>query len=150
MPRSIDAALVGNGAAHPQIVADVLRVAGRSLIFRDYRSRPAAFHAIDLQQVYAALDLTTPRPTLYVASASGASVARLLEQTPRIDPRIRVIDKHPLQPSDPSGLIIFYLTVTATIVGLATVLQVRANATGLSCAAGSCLSAPWRSLERWS
>jgi hypothetical protein len=28
MPRSIDAALVGNGPAHPQILADVQRVAG--------------------------------------------------------------------------------------------------------------------------
>ena len=132
MPRSIDAALVGNGAAHPQIVVDGQRVAGGSLIFRDYPSRPAAFHAIDLQQVYAALDLRTTRPTLYVASASGASVARVLEETPRIDPRIRVIDTHPLQRSDPGGLVIFYLTVTATIVGFATVFQVRTNATGLS------------------
>lgn len=132
MPRSIDAALVGDGAARPQIVADVQRVAGSSLIFRDHLSRKAAFHAIDLQQVYAALDLTTPRPTLYVASASGVSVARVLEQTPRIDPRIRVIDTHPLQRSDPSGLVIFFLTVTATIVGFATVFHVRTNAAGLS------------------
>ena len=132
MPRSIDAALVGNGAAHPQIVADVQRVAGSSLIFRDYPSRPAAFHAIDLQHVYATLDLTTPRPALYVASALGASVARVLEQAPAVDPRVRVIDTHPLQRSDPSGLVIFYLTLTATIVGFTTVFQVRTDAMGLS------------------
>ena len=132
MPGSIEAALVGNGPAHPQIVADVQRAAGSSLIFRDHLSRQAAFRAIDLQQVYAALDLTTPRPTLYIASASVSSAARVLEQAPRIDPRIRVIDTHPLQPSDPSGLVIFYLAVTATIVGFATVFQVRTYAAGLS------------------
>ena len=61
------------------------RVAEGSLAFRPYSSTAAALHAIDLQQVYAALDLTPARPTLYVASAAGASVARVLERISATD-----------------------------------------------------------------
>lgn len=52
-----------------------------NLVFRRYASVPAALHAIDQQHVYAALDLTSNRPTLYVASAAGAAVARVLDRT---------------------------------------------------------------------
>ena len=149
MPRSIDAALVGNGAAHPQIVVDGQRVAGGSLIFRDYPSRPAAFHAIDLQQVYAALDLRTTRPTLYVASASGASVARVLEETPRIDPRIRVIDTHPLQRSDPGGWSSFTSPSRPRSSGSPPSSRCGQTRRVYLCAAGLCSCAPWRSLGLW-
>jgi hypothetical protein len=84
-------------------------------------------HRID-----AALDLTATRPTLYVASAAGASVARVLEGISTVDPTVRVVDTHPLPATDPSGLDIFYLMLVTTIIGFFTVFQVRANAGGLS------------------
>src|SRR5689334_18897940 len=46
-------------------------------------------------------------------------------------PRVRVVDIHPLAPSDPNGVDIFYLMLVATIVGFITVFQLRANAQGL-------------------
>jgi hypothetical protein len=64
-------------------------VARGKLDFTRYASVPAALHAIDEQRVYAALDLESARPTLYVASAAGASVARLLEQISAVDPSVR-------------------------------------------------------------
>jgi hypothetical protein len=131
VPHRIDAALVGEAAQHPHAVAAVERVADDSLSFRRYGSVAAARHAIDLQRVYAALDLTSARPTLYVASAAGASVARVLEQISASDPAVRVVDTHPLSVSDPNGVDIFYLMFVTTIVGFLTVLQVRANAGGL-------------------
>ena len=64
-----------------------------------------------------------------MASAAGASVARVLERR-RVDPRVRVVDTHPLAPTDPNGLDIFYRMLVATVLGFLTVFQVRANAGG--------------------
>jgi hypothetical protein len=132
VPRHIDAALVGGPTARVGTVSSVQSVADGSLVFRRYASVPAALTAMDQQNVYAALDLTSPRPTLYVASAAGASVARVLERISTVDPTVRVVDTHPLGTTDPNGLEVFYLMLIATIAGFFTVFQVRQNAGGLS------------------
>jgi hypothetical protein len=132
VPHRIDAAVVGNPALHVHTVAAVEHVAGNGLVFARYRSVAAALRAIDLQHVYATLDLTGARPTLYVASAAGASVARVLERISAVDPAVRVVDAHPLDPHDPNGVDIFYLMLVATIVGFITIFQVVANAGPLS------------------
>ena len=132
VPHRIDAALVGDPAAQAGTVDGIQQVADGSLVFRRYASVPAALHAIDEQDVYAALDLTSNRPTLYVASAAGASVARLLQEISTINPSVRVVDTHPLGTADPNGLDIFYLMLVTTIIGFFTVFQVRANAGSLS------------------
>jgi hypothetical protein len=131
VPHRIDAALVGDPGSHHRTVEAVQGVAENALEFGRYGSVTAALNAIELQEVYAALDLRSARPTLYVASAAGASVARILERVSATDPRVRVVDTHPLAPTDPNGLDIFYLMLVGTIVGFLTVLQVRANAGGL-------------------
>jgi hypothetical protein len=131
VPHRFDAALVGTAEAHPRTVAAVEAVAQDQLAFRRYASVQAALHAIDQQQVYTVLDLTSTRPTLYVASAAGVSVARVLEGISAVDPTVRVVDTHPLDMHDPSGVDIFYLMLATTIVGFITVLQVRGNAGGL-------------------
>lgn len=128
VPHRIEAALVGNPASDQPTVNAVRTVAQHTIQFTRYRSVTGALRAIDEQQVYAALDLSSPRPTLYVASAAGASVARLLEGVAVADPSVRVVDTHPLTSNDPNGLDIFYLMLVGTIVGFLTVFQVRANA----------------------
>jgi hypothetical protein len=132
VPRHIGAALVGDPKTHGRTVQAVQRVSRRSLDFARYDSAAAALRAIDRQQVYTALDLDAPRPTLYVASAAGASVARVLEKIAVVAPSVRVVDTHPLAKSDPNGLDIFYLMLVATIIGFLTVFQTRANAGPLS------------------
>jgi hypothetical protein len=132
VPHRIDAALVGDPAAHTRTVREVQRVVDGSLAFRRYASVPDALHAIDVQRVYTALDVSSSRPTLYVASAAGASVARVLEQIALADPAVRVVNTHPLPATDPSGLDIFYLMLVTTIVGFITVFQVRGNAGEMS------------------
>jgi hypothetical protein len=132
VPHRIDAGLVGVPAGQAGTVDAVQRVARGSLVFHSYASVPAARHAIDEQNIYAALDLTSNRPTLYVASAAGASVARVLEQISAVDPAVRVVDTHPLGPADPSGVDTFYLMLVTTIIGFITVFQIRANAGALS------------------
>jgi hypothetical protein len=128
VPHRIDAALVGDPAAHAPTVRAVEQVAQNGLSFQPYSSRAAALRALDLQHAYAVLDVSSARPTLYVASAAGASVARLLERISAVDPRVRVVDAHPLEAHDPSGVEIFYLMLVATIVGFITVFQVAAQA----------------------
>jgi hypothetical protein len=132
VPRHIDAALVGDPKTHGHTVQAVQRAAQKSLDFTHYDSAAAALRAIDRQQVYAALDTAPARPTLYVASAAGASVARVLEKIAVVDAGIRVVDTHPLAKTDPNGLDIFYLMLVATIIGFLTVFQTRANAGALS------------------
>ena len=132
VPHRIDAALVGDATTHAQTVRAVDGVAEGSLAFHRYSSLPTALHAVEEQRVYTALDLTARRPTLYVASAAGASVARVLERITTVDPAVRVVDAHPLAANDPNGLDIFYTMLVATIIGFLTVFQVRANAGGLS------------------
>jgi hypothetical protein len=131
VPHRIDTAVVGNPRAHASVVEAIDHAAGGELDFHPYPSVGAALGAIDAQQVYAALDLTRRRPSLYVASAAGASVARVLEKVTAADPRVRVVDTHPLPSSDSQGLDLFYLMLVATILGFLTVFQVRANAAGL-------------------
>ena len=58
-------------------------------------------------------------------------MARVLERISASDPEVRVVDIHPLSPSDPNGVDIFYLMLVATIVGFITVFQVRSNAGGV-------------------
>jgi hypothetical protein len=131
VPHHIDAALVGDPAAHPRTIESVQQTAAGSLVFHHYASVASARRAIDEQQVYAALDLTSSPPTLYVASAAGASVARVLEKVSAAAPAVRVVDTHPLSAADPNGLDIFYLMLVTTIIGFLTVFQVRANASGM-------------------
>jgi hypothetical protein len=131
VPHRIDAGLVGDPSAHPAAVKAVQGGTENSLDFTEYGSASAALHAIDLQRVYAALDLTSASPTLYVAGAAGASLARVLEKVTSVDPNVRVVDTHPLKSTDPSGVDIFYLMLIGSIVGFITVFQVRANAGAL-------------------
>jgi hypothetical protein len=131
IPRHINAAIVGDGGTHSGPIDSTERVAGGKLDFHAYPSLPAALHAIDSQKVYAALDVASRPPTLYLASAGGASVARVLERVATVDPGVRVRDTHPLSVHDPNGLNIFYLMLVATIVGFLTVFQVWANAGAL-------------------
>ena len=136
VPRRIDAALVGEPTTDAGTVKAVQGVAENSLDFTQYESRTAALQAIDRQDVYAALDLTPARPTLYVASAAGASVARVLGKISTVDPSVRVVDTHPLESTDPERLDLFYLMLVGTIVGFVTVFQARALAGAFRCSTG--------------
>jgi hypothetical protein len=148
VPHRIDAALVGDPTGHARTVDAVQQVARGGLAFHRYASVPAALHAIVEQDAYAGLDLTSTRPTLYLASAAGASVSRVLERISAVDPTVRVVDTHPLGTADPNGVDIFYLMLVTTIVGFFTLFQVRLNAGACRCAGGRASSSPWRSPGR--
>jgi uncharacterized membrane protein len=135
-PHHITVGLVGRTAQQPALIGALERATHGALTFRPYASPAAAQQAIGQQATYAALVPGPGRPQLLISSASGASVARVLEQAAevaqRAGQRVRVVDLHPLPPADPQGLTSFYVTLAASIVGFVTMFQLRGNAAGLS------------------
>ena len=97
---------------------------------------PPAGEAIDDQAIYAALVLDQGIPRVLVSSASGYSVARVLEMAAEqieleTGLRLYIVDLHLLPPTDPQGLVSFYVTLASSILGFVTMFQLRANAPGL-------------------
>ena len=133
-PHDVPVAVVGGAAANAQITAALQAGAADGLDLHPYPSLAAARAAIDDQEVFAVVAGGADPPTLYVSSASGSSVSRVLTQIVQAVPPglgVRVVDLHPLPRSDPQGLTSFYVTIAATILGLVTVFQLRVHAGGV-------------------
>jgi hypothetical protein len=137
-PHDIPIGLVSGSRPAADLAADLESRTGTTFVVRGYRSESDAEAAIREQHVYGAL-VEQPDGTarLYVSSASGASVARLLENdAPRlqqsIDRPVTVIDAHPLAPRDPNGLVLFYMSLAAVIIGFVGAIQTRVNAAALT------------------
>jgi hypothetical protein len=136
-PHHVAVGLVGKPAEHPALVGALERSTGGELAFRRYPSAAAVQTAIDRQSEYGALVLTPGPPRLLLSSASGASVAQVLEQAAvrashALKEPIPVVNLHPLPPGDPLGLVEFYATLAASIVGFVAMFQLRANVPGVS------------------
>jgi hypothetical protein len=139
-PHRIAGVVVGDPASQPALVARLERDLGGSLRLRPVPSAAAAREELRRQRAYTALVLSGRRPQLLVTSATGASVARLLEQAAQkiadtTGPAIVVEDVRPLSPKDPQGLVLFYAMLGATIAGFLLTFQLRATASALSLAA---------------
>ncbi len=136
-PHHIPAGVVGNPGTQPGMIAALEAATRDGLKLTRYPSVAAAEQAIAEQKIYATLVLERPRAQLLIASAAGTSVARVLEQAANVVAQTRagplpVRDLHPLPPGDPQGLVTFYGTLAATILGFVTMFQLRANAPDLS------------------
>ena len=136
-PHDIPAAVVGQPARRPGVIPALEAATGNGLRLTAYPSLARAEHAISEQRIYAALALQDSRPRLFVASAAGTSVARVLEKAAQAVPAraggpLQIVDLHPLPPTDPQGLVSFYATLAATILGFVTMFQLRAHAESLS------------------
>lgn len=78
-----------------------------------------------------------PVMELDIASASGASVAEVLAKTaPKVGKRVgvpvRIEDIKPLQRGDPRGLVLFYISLAAVIVGFVGAIQMSVHARALN------------------
>jgi hypothetical protein len=136
-PHHIPAGLVGDPARRPELVNALKRATGGALQFHPFYSVEAVRTAINEQKIYAALVLEPGKPQLLISSASGVSVARVLEQAAvqvaqRVSPPLAIVDLHPLPPADPQGLVGFYVTLAATILGFISMFQLAAHAPQLS------------------
>ncbi|GAA2459127.1 ABC transporter permease [Streptomyces macrosporus] len=144
-PRHIPVAVVGDTAAHEEradAFADAMSEDLRSsLDLSEYPDRAAADEALEAQKVFAVLSIPADpdreRPVLEVSSASGASVAELLTQAARTvgektGLRVAVRDAKPLDPGDPRGLALFYVTLAAVVAGFIGAIQLSVNAKALN------------------
>jgi hypothetical protein len=134
LPRDVPVAVVTTPAVSSSVVEALQKTAGGGLDRRAYPSLRAAEAAVEEQQIYAIVDESQQPPVVYISSASGASVARAIEQLVQALPpslAVRLVDLHPLPRSDPLGLSAFYVTIATTILGFVTVFQLRANAGGI-------------------
>ncbi|NKY50965.1 hypothetical protein [Nocardia vermiculata] len=107
---------------------------GSSLHPSFYATSDAANQALQAQRAYAILDMRTAgQVRVEVSGASGSSVAEVLSRaatqsgsattTPTV-----VADVNPLQPGDPRGLAIFYITLAAVIIGFVGAIQLNVHA----------------------
>jgi hypothetical protein len=140
-PRRIPTGIVGDPAREPALVQTLEETTGGALRFHPYPSVSAAETAIVKQKISAALVLSSPRPQLLISSASGSSLALILQRVaeqvndrvaPGSIPPLRVVDVRPLPPTDPLGLNSFYVAIAATVLGFVTIFQLRQHAPGLS------------------
>jgi hypothetical protein len=133
-PHHITVGLVGRPAQRPALIGALERATLGALTFRPYGSAAAAQQAIAQQATYAALVPGPGRPQLLISSASGASVARVLEHAAEAaqgaGQPVRVVDLHPLPPADPQGLISFYVTLAASFVGFVTITSAEPAGVG--------------------
>jgi hypothetical protein len=137
-PHDIPIGLVSSAYTPDQLASELEARTGTTFIVSAYDSEGDAERAISEQEVYGAV-VEQPDQTvrLYVSSASGASVARLLESDAlrleqSLGQPITVIDTHPLGPKDPNGLVLFYVALAAVIIGFVGAIQTRVNAARLT------------------
>nr|WP_308314707.1 ABC transporter permease [Streptomyces sp. CNQ085] len=147
-PRRVPVAVVGATGdadawrdrveAFADAVSEDLR---SSLEPREYPTAAAADEALESQKVFAVLrvpaDPGRERPVLEVSSASGASVAELLTEAARsvgeeTGLRVEVRDAKPLDPGDPRGLALFYVTLAAVVTGFIGAIQMSVHAKALN------------------
>ncbi|WP_348790012.1 ABC transporter permease [Leifsonia sp. NPDC080035] len=139
-PHDVPIGLVSDSRPAADFASDLQARTGTTFVVHRYETESDAEAAIREQIVYGAL-VEQPDGTarLYVSSASGASVARLLQSdAPRLAESIArpvtVIDAHPLAPKDPNGLVLFYMSLAAVIIGFVGAIQTRVNAAKLTLA----------------
>jgi hypothetical protein len=140
-PRNLPTAVVGEyDQARGRAFLDALgKSLGSSVRAHTYPSRAAALNAVENQTVFAVFELRDRGQdvVLDVSSASGASVAELLEQAApqvgaQVGVRVTVHDVNPLQTGDPRGLAIFYISLAAVIIGFVGAIQLSVHARSLT------------------
>lgn len=137
-PHRVPVAVVGSARPeHGAFLAGMDKALDAALVPHRYAGYPQARNAIDAQTSFAIFDVRQPRRvTLDVSSASGASVAALLEQAaPAVGKAVGVDvvvrDINPDQKGDPRGLAIFYITLAAVVVGFVGAIQLNVHASAL-------------------
>ncbi|MCZ0210924.1 ABC-2 transporter permease [Streptomyces achromogenes] len=140
-PHGIPTAVTGHydAPAARRFIDGMEEALDASMRLHPYGSRDEAVRAVDEQKVFAVLDAPAGGRTitLDVSGASGATVAQVLGQAARqvgkaTGTTVTVRDLKPLQPGDPRGLAIFYITLAAVIIGFVGAIQLSVHARELN------------------
>ncbi|MGR3936796.1 ABC transporter permease [Streptomyces sp. BRA346] len=135
-PRRIPVAVVitQQGAAPPQrFVAGMEKALDASLRLHHEPSYGRAARAVEEQQVFGILRTRGRGVELDLSSAAGAGVAQVLASAGAkvgraVGVPVAVRDLKPLQPGDPRGLAVFYISLAAVIMGFLGAVQLSVNA----------------------
>ncbi|MEV5279515.1 ABC transporter permease [Streptomyces sp. NPDC052811] len=138
-PRHIPTALVappGSGEAR-KFVAGMDKALNASLELRPYANQRAARQAMEEQTVFAILDVRPDGVRMDVSGAAGASVAQVLAQAAvpvakAVGVPVTIADAKPLQPGDPRGLALFYISLAAVVLGFVGSIQLSVHARTLN------------------
>ncbi|MEU7546146.1 ABC transporter permease [Streptomyces sparsogenes] len=138
-PHRIPTAVVlpDHGTATEKAFVDGMEKAlHASLRLHVYPTYPRAREAVEEQTVFAVLRARGRGVALDVSGASGASVAQVLtEAAPKVGRAlgvpVLVRDVNPLQPGDPRGLAIFYISLAAVVIGFIGAIQLSVHARAL-------------------
>ena len=136
-PRNVPIGVVGS-SMDATAISHTLDDTGSELFeVGEYPSLPAAQKALERQQIYAIIDSSVTPATVWISTASGASVGQLLTQHRQalsavVGTDLKFVDAHPLAPHDPNGLVLFYLALGGTILGFVGAIQTRVNAKDMS------------------
>lgn len=140
-PHTVPTAVVGayDQERGRRFVDGMEKALNASMKLRVYDGRDAAEQAVDDQEVFAVLDVPPGgnAVALDVASASGATVAQVLEKAAvkvgkAAGVPVAVRDLKPLQEGDPRGLALFYISLAAVIIGFVGAIQLSVHARALN------------------
>jgi hypothetical protein len=137
-PHDIPLAVVSESITPEQLGDGLERLTGTTFQVESLPTQQAAEEALRSQRIYGALvSGQGDDATLLISSASGASIANVIKSgAPAVGQTfgltIEVTDVNPLRPNDPSGLVLFYLALAATIIGFVGAIQTRVNASGMT------------------
>jgi hypothetical protein len=145
-PHDIPIGVVSQSVTAAELDKGLETATSTSFEVTSFATEAEAKDAIDQQRIFAAYIAPgaagasgTASATLLISSASGSSVARLIETDAAtlgtdLGVQLTITDVNPLSPTDPSGLVLFYLALAATIIGFVGAIQTRVNAGGLTLA----------------
>jgi hypothetical protein len=137
VPHRIPVAVTGASDQGERLVTALENALGTSLELRQYPTYEAARASVDTQRDFAILQRRATGVEVDVASAAGASVARVLSQSaPQVGGAlgipVEVRDIKPLPVTDPQGIAIFYVSLGSIILGFIGAVQLGVNAKALN------------------
>ncbi|MEU0845448.1 ABC transporter permease [Streptomyces sp. NPDC005962] len=139
-PRQIPVAVVSahRGEVPPRrFVAGMEKALNASLRLHREPGYGRARWAAEEQRIFGILRTRGRGVELDLSSAAGASVAQVLASAGTkvgraVGVPVAVRDLNPLQPGDPRGLAVFYISLAAVIMGFLGAVQLSVNAAGLT------------------
>ncbi|MGV9247199.1 ABC transporter permease [Streptomyces sp. NPDC003710] len=136
VPHRIPVAVTGGSVKGERFVSALEDKLSTSLALHPYSDYGTARAAVDAQREFAILQRRPTGVEVDVASAAGASVARVLGQgAPAVGRAlgipVQVRDVKPLPATDPQGLAVFYITLGSTILGFVGAIQLGVHALAL-------------------
>ncbi|MGJ5752368.1 ABC-2 transporter permease [Streptomyces puniciscabiei] len=136
VPHRIPVAVTGKSVAGGRFTNALETTLRTSLVLHPYPDYGSALAAVDAQREFAILQRRPAGVEVDVASAAGASVARVLGQSAPAVGRslgipVQVRDVKPLPATDPQGLALFYIALGSTILGFVGAIQLGVHAQAL-------------------